>query len=193
MEEKQNKEVLQKANVPDESALVARARRGDKDAFGLLVKLHQMRLLRMVLGMLGDVDTAMDIVQESFVRAYQALERFDETQPWYPWLSTIATNLALNHIKKHSRETSLDDQAYEQAATDPDPLERLQLDETNQRFMTAVRDLPDQYRLVFVLRNFEEMSYEDIAVRLGISLGTVDSRLYRARRMLMEKLKELLE
>lgn len=193
MEEKRQTEVRSKDAVPDESAWVAQARRGDKAAFGLLVKLHQKRVLRMVLGMVGDLDAAMDIVQESFVRAYQALERFDESQPFYPWLSTIAGNLALNHIKKSHREVRLDDEAHERAALDPDPLEKLQLDETDRRFMAAVQELPEAYRTVFILRNFEEMSYDDIAARLGISPGTVDSRLYRARRLLVEKLKELLE
>jgi RNA polymerase sigma-70 factor (ECF subfamily) len=193
VEEKRPIEVRPKDAVSDESAWVAQARRGDKAAFGRLVKLHQKRALRMVLGMVGDVDAAMDIVQDSFVRAYQALERFDESQPFYPWLSTIAGNLALNHIKKSRRETRLDDEVHERAAPDPDPLEKLQLDETDRRFMAAVQELPEAYRMVFILRNFEEMSYEDIASRLSLSLGTVDSRLYRARRLLVEKLKELLE
>ena len=193
MEEKRQTEVRPKNAVSDESAWVAQARRGDKAAFGQLVKLHQKRALRMVLGMVGDLDTAMDIVQESFVRAYQALERFDESLPFYPWLSTIAGNLALNHIRKSSRESRLDDVVHERADPDPDPLEKLQLDETDRRFMAAVQELPEAYRTVFILRNFEELSYEDIAARLGISLGTVDSRLYRARRLLVEKLKELLE
>lgn len=193
MEEKRQTEVRPKDGVADEATWVAQARRGDKAAFGRLVKLHQKRTLRMVLGMVGDLDAAMDIVQESFVRAYQALERFDERQPFYPWLSTIAGNLALNHIKKSRREVRLDDDVHDRAAPDPDPLEKLQLDETDRRFMAAVQELPEAYRTVFVLRNFDEMSYEDIAARLGISLGTVDSRLYRARRLLVEKLQELLE
>jgi RNA polymerase sigma-70 factor (ECF subfamily) len=193
LEENHRTEVRPKDAVSDESAWVAQARRGDKAAFGRLVKLHQKRVLRMVLGMVGDVDAAMDIVQESFVRAYQALERFDERQPFYPWLSTIAGNLALNHIRKSRRETRLDDELHERADPDPDPLERLQLEETDRRFLAAVQELPEAYRTVFILRNFEEMSYEEIGSRLKISPGTVDSRLYRARRLLLDKLKELLE
>ena len=157
-----------------------------------MVRMHQKRLLRMVLGMVGDADSALDIVQESFVKAYQALERFDESQPFYPWLSTIATHLALNQIRRSRRETGLDDQVTERATDDPDPLARLQAEESDRRFLEAVRALPDQYRTVFVLRNFDDLSYEEFATRLGISVGTVDSRLYRARRLLVDELKDLL-
>lgn len=193
MEENKDITVLNKKVEPDESALVARARRGDKTAFGGLVKRFQRRVLRMVVGMTGDVDAAMDIVQESFIRAYTALERFEEGQPFYPWLSTIATNLTLNYLKKSGRETSLDLDRHGQTDTAADPLEKLQLDENNRRFLQAVQELPEQYRAVFILRNFEELSYEEIAERLNISVGTVDSRLFRARRRLVEELKDLLE
>jgi len=177
----------------DEPSLVALARKGDKTAFGKLVKMHQRQVLRMVVGMIGDIDTAMDIVQDSFIRAYQALDSFEEGRPFYPWLSRIASNLAINHIKKYSKESSLDAEVGERPGNVPDPLRKLQLDETDKRFMAAVRELPPQYRVVFVLRNFEDLSYEEIAARVGIAEGTVDSRLYRARRMLIDKLKDLLD
>jgi RNA polymerase sigma-70 factor (ECF subfamily) len=147
----------------------------------------------MVVGMTGDLDTAMDIVQDSFIRAYQALDRFEEGQPFFPWLSTIATNLTLNHLRRQKRQTSLDDEYRERADTGRDPLEKIQIAENDRRFMEAVRKLPDQYRLVFILRTFERLSYEEIAARLDISVGTVDSRLFRARRKLVEELKDLLE
>lgn len=176
----------------DEKELMSRARKGDKTAFGHLVKANQRRLMRMVVGMTGDIDTAMDIVQESFIRAWQALDRFEEGKPFYPWISTIATNLTLNHFKKSGREVGLDPVKHEQADK-ADPLYQMQMDESNRRLMEAVQELPEQYRTVFVLRNFENLSYDDIAARLGISVGTVDSRLYRARRQLVEKLQDLLE
>lgn len=171
---------------------MARARRGDKSAFGLLVKMHQRRLLRMALGMTGDSDSAMDIVQESFVKAYQALDRFEEGQPFYPWLSTIAVNLVINRSRRTKRESRLDSAADDYRDRGPDPQETLQMKETERRFLEAVRELPDAYREVFILRSFEELDYEEIAKRLGISVGTVDSRLYRARRALVDKLKEFL-
>lgn len=177
----------------EEPSLITRARKGDKAAFGELVRMHQKKVLRMVVGMTGSFDSAMDIVQESFIRAYQALDRFEEDQPFYPWLSKIASNLAINHIKKSSRETSLDIETHQRSNGSPDPLAQMQIDETDRRFMAAVQELPSAYRAVFILRAFEELSYEDIAARLEISMGTVDSRLYRARRILMDKLKEFLD
>ena len=193
MEEKREIKVSNTGKETEEPFLVAQARRGDKTAFGQLVRMHQKKVLRMVVGMTGDLDSAMDIVQDSFIRAYQALDRFEEGQPFYPWLSKIASNLAINHIKKASRQSSLDNETIERTDGAPDPLARLQIDETDRRFMAAVQELPPAYRTVFILRTFEELSYEQIAVRLDISPGTVDSRLYRARRILMDKLKELLE
>jgi len=184
---------LNRTGAPDETALVARARKGDKSAYGQLVKMYQRRVMRMVVSMTGDVDTAMDIVQDSFIRAYKALDRFEEGQPFYPWLSTIATNLTMNYFKKSRRETGLEAVEHEQAEPAADPLNRMQLEENDRRLMAAVQELPEQYRAVFILRNFEDLSYEEIAARLEISVGTVDSRLYRARRQLLEKLKDLLD
>ncbi len=175
-----------------EPDLVSRARSGDKAAFGSLVKLHQKRLLRMVLGMVGDVDAAMDIVQESFVKAYQALGSFETGRPFYPWLSTIATNLAINRIRQAGRNTGLEVILDTRADKSPDPSQELQLKENDRRFLAALKEMPSAYREVFVLRTYDELDYEQIASRLGISAGTVDSRLYRARRFLMEKLKDLL-
>jgi len=173
--------------------LIARARRGDKAAFGELVKLHRQRIMRMVVGMTGDMDSATDIVQDSFIRAYHALDRFVEGQPFYPWLSTIATNLTLNHLRRYKRQTSLVDEYCEPADTGGNPLEKMQVAENERRLMEAVQTLPEQYRIVFILRTFERLSYDEIAARLNISVGTVDSRLFRARRKLVEELRDLLE
>jgi len=176
-----------------ETALISRARRGDKSAFGNLVRLHQRRVLRLVVGMTGDIDTAMDIVQDSFIRAYQALDRFEEGQPFYPWLSTIAVNLTLNHLKRSRREIGLDPVKHEKVNGAANPVQKMQLNENEKRLMAAVGELAEPYRAVFVLRHFEDLSYDEIARRLEISPGTVDSRLYRARRQLLEKLKDLLD
>lgn len=193
MEEKKEIQVFDKDTEQDESYWIIRAKSGDKAAFGRLVTKHQRKVLRMVVAMVGSLDAAMDIVQDAFVRAYQALDRFDEKLPFYPWLSRIAGNLAINYIKKSRHETTLDEEANEEIAGDPSPLDNLQMAETDRRFLAAVSELPAAYRTVFVMRNLEDLSYEEIAARLGISVGTVDSRLFRARRMLVEKLKDLLD
>jgi RNA polymerase sigma-70 factor (ECF subfamily) len=191
LEEKRDNKVAGEVNRA-ETELVGRARGGDKAAYGELVKMHQRRLLRTIAGMTGDLDSAMDIVQEGFVRAYQALDRFEPGQPFYPWISRIAVNLAINKIKRSARQTGLDAVAETRPDPGPDPLAVLQSKESDRRFMAAVRELPVPYREVFVLRQFEELEYGEIARRLHISPGTVDSRLFRARRLLVDKLRDLL-
>ncbi|MFH1700952.1 MAG: sigma-70 family RNA polymerase sigma factor [Candidatus Zixiibacteriota bacterium] len=193
MEESTDRPVTNTEQGPEDATYIIGARNGDKASYGYLVKKYQKRVLRMVIGMVGDLDNAMDIVQNSFIRGWQALDSFDETRPFYPWLSTIATNQALNFIKRNDRQTSLEPSHDKRLDAGPDPLESLQLAENDRRFLEAVRELPEQYRAVFILRHFESLSYDEIAKRLNISPGTVDSRLYRARKALVEKLKDLLE
>lgn len=191
MEENKNKPVVQSEDVTEQT-LIVRAKDGDKAAFGKLVKKHQKRILRMVVAMTGSLDSAMDIVQDSFIRAYHALDSFEIERPFYPWLSTIATNLTLNFLKRGKREVSFNHRRDTREAAD-NPLKKLRVRENEKRLLKAVKELPEQYRSVFVLRSFEHLTYDQIAKRLNISQGTVDSRLYRARQILLEKLKDLLE
>ncbi len=175
--------------------LIEMAQAGDKRAFGQIIRKYQKRLLRFIVGLVRSFDTAEDIVQEAFIRAYQALERFKPNQPFYPWLATIARNLAYNHIQRDEKSESLDklaESGYDPQAIQLGPMEQMLSDESRKRYFKAVMALPAKYRAVFVLRHFEDMSYVDIASYLKIPPGTVDSRLYRARQMLMENLKDLL-
>jgi RNA polymerase sigma-70 factor (ECF subfamily) len=110
-------------------------------------------------------------------------------------LSTIARNLALNQIARDRKEESLDliqERGFDPPSAELGPLEQLITGESQRRFYAALRALPEQYRTVFVLRHYEEMSYEEIAGQLKIPPGTVDSRLYRARQLLVEALRDLL-
>jgi RNA polymerase sigma-70 factor (ECF subfamily) len=177
----------------NDAELIGKARSGETAAYGQIVRRYQERLLRTVVKMTGRIDAAQDIVQDAFVRAWQALDSYDLKQPFYPWLSRIAINLTMNYFKKAKRETPLDD-TYD---TTPDPGllqdEKLALEENRKRLNRAIAELPEQYRVAFVLRTIEELSYDEIAQRLNISVGTVDSRLFRARRMLLEKLGDLLD
>ncbi|MCX6827249.1 MAG: RNA polymerase sigma factor [candidate division Zixibacteria bacterium] len=175
--------------------LVKAAREGDKDAYGKLVLKYQKQVFRFILMISGRIDTTEDIVQEAFIKGYLALDDFDEGRPFYPWIATIARNLALNQIRKHEREkpiSEMDQSLPESPASDFNPLENMIEKENDRRFIRAVMALPVQFRSVFILRTFEEMSYEKIAKCLNISAGTVDSRLYRAREKLLEMLKDAL-
>lgn len=193
MEEKGNSGVDRAGDSSDELSLVEAARQGDKNAFGRLVRMHQKRVLRMVTAITGDLDSGMDVVQDSFVRAYQSLASFDRDRPFYPWISKIAYNLAINHLKRSRRQVGLSEIVEPEGKRTDDPLEILQEDENKKRFSEAIGQLPENYRVVFILRSVEELSYEEIADRLQISPGTVDSRLYRARRKLLESLSDLLD
>ncbi len=195
MEEKPLPPVTQSGTTADERALVEAAQQGDGAAFGRLIRLHQKRLFRFAYSITGSFDQAEDIVQESFVKAYSAIATFKPGFSFYPWLSTIARNLAFNQIAREERRDSLDQKAeagFDPESTDLGPLEKLLNDEAQARFFKAVMALPAKYRTVFVLRHFEEMDYNEISIYLKIPPGTVDSRLYRARQMLVDALKDLL-
>jgi RNA polymerase sigma-70 factor (ECF subfamily) len=181
-------------SVP-ERKLIEAAQAGDKKAFGQLIRRHQKRLFRFIYGLTGSFDQAEDIVQEAFVKAYQAMDTFKVGYDFYPWLSTIARNLAYNQFSREEKQESLDnikDKGFDPPSEELGPLEKLLDSEGEKRFYAALKALPDQFRRVFVLRHFEDMDYSQIASYLKIPPGTVDSRLYRARKMLMEALKDLL-
>jgi RNA polymerase sigma-70 factor (ECF subfamily) len=178
-----------------EKKLVEAVQNGDKKAFGQLVRLHQKRLMRYIYGLVKSFDVAEDVVQEAFVKSYNKIGEFKTQYAFYPWLSTIARNLAYNHIYREERKESLDqlnEAGYNPADEDLGPLDQFLEKDAGKRFYKAVMALPVKYRTVFILRQFEKMDYAEIASYLKIPPGTVDSRLYRARQMLMNELKDLL-
>jgi len=176
--------------------LIEAAQNGDQKAFGQLIRRHQKQLFRFIAALTGSYDTTDDIVQEAFVRAWKNIRTFRVGNQFYPWLSTIARNLAYNHLTRSEKDQSLDtlkESGFDPVDSDLGPLDKL-LDETAQkRFYEAVWSMPTIYRSVFVLRHFEDMDYAAIASYLKIPPGTVDSRLFRARRFLLEALKDLLD
>jgi RNA polymerase sigma-70 factor, ECF subfamily len=194
-EENGTSSVSGEAAKPLERKLVEAAQNGDKKAFGELVRMHQKKLFRYIYGLVGSFDQAEDIVQDAFVRAYGAIKTFRAEYSFYPWLSTIARNLAYNHVNREEKKESLDkisEKGYDPVSADLGPLDKLLSDEVDQRFFRALKSLPSTYRSVFVLRHFENMDYVQIANYLKIPPGTVDSRLFRARQMLMKELQDLL-
>ncbi len=194
-EEKKVPPVLVDGAEPTERKLVEAAQNGDRAAFGKLVRMHQKKLFRFIYGLVGSFDQAEDIVQEAFVRAYGAIGTFRTEYSFYPWLSTIARNLAYTQISREEKKESLEkiqEKGYDPVSTDLGPLDQMLDDESQRRFYKAVMAMPVTYRAVFVLRHFENMDYTEIASYLKIPPGTVDSRLYRARKYLMDALKDLL-
>jgi RNA polymerase sigma-70 factor (ECF subfamily) len=178
-----------------ERKLIEAAQYGDKKAFGQLVRKHQKRLFRYIYGLVGSFDATEDIVQEAFVKAFRAIKTFKTQYDFYPWLSTIARNLAYNMFAREEKSQSLDtltDQGFDPRDVSLGPLERLMESDAQRRFYEALMAMPAQFRAVFVLRHFENMDYAAIGSYLKLPPGTVATRMHRARQFLMQQLEDLL-
>lgn len=175
---------------------LARAQAGDKEAFRELYLAHHASVYRYALGELGEADDARDIVQETFVRAWGALARFRGESSLLHWLFRIARNLIIDRARARRRRgeisldaplddtgTSLGDRL---AASRPGPEDAAESVEEMGQFRAAIAALPAAQRSVFLLREWEGLPYEGIADRLGLNVGTVRSRLARAREALLE-------
>ncbi len=170
---------------PVEADLLARARGGSLLAFEEIVKRYERRVYGIALRIVRRHEVADDVAQEAFMRAHQALSTFDLGRPFGPWICRIAANLAINHVRSpEARETPLPEGHAETAAPGRGALDLVLEREAREVLERALGDLPAEQRAVFALRTFEELSYREIADALGISIGTVMSRLSRARERL---------
>ncbi len=173
------------SEVRDETFLLARARQGDLPAFEEIVRRYQRRVYGVALRIVRSHAVADDVAQEAFLKAWQSLDRFDLGRPFGPWVCRIAANQAVNHVRSpRSREDPLPEGHGETRATGGSPLDAVLDTEAHQVLSDALETLPAEQRAVFVLRAMEEMSYAEIAETLGLSPGTVMSRLFRAREKL---------
>lgn len=176
----------------DDADLVARYLRGERFAFHELVSRYQDRLLNFIYRTIGDRDRAEDLVQETFVRVYRHMHRFDPTKKFSTWIYTIASNLAKNELRNRSRNPLVLFQSirqnweadhrpleFEDSTYSPDDLFRKR--HLREKVESAVSELPEHHRVVFVLRELEGKTYDEISEITGVTLGTVKSRLNRAR------------
>lgn len=186
-------------NLDDE--LVARVQQGDKRAFDLLVIKYQHRIVQVVNRYVKDHSEAQDVAQETFIKAYRALANFRGDSAFYTWLYRIAINTAKNFLMAKSRRSSdyeVDVQEAEQIENAPqlqglDTPEQLLLnDEILQVVHTTIDELPEDMRMAIMLRELEGMSYEEIAQIMNCPIGTVRSRIFRAREAIDNKLSPLL-
>jgi len=172
---------------------MARARRGDVQAFGELVRRHMQRIYAAALALVGSHDDALDLSQEAFVRAYRARGSLDPARPFYPWLYQILRRLWLNFLRDAStrRERTAEAgpwlvaQAEARAGT-LDPARKPEREALRARVEAAIARLPAAQREVLVLKEFQQLKYREIAELLDIPTGTVMSRLYTARRQLAD-------
>ncbi len=184
-----------------DQVLVERVQAGDKRAFDLLVIKYQSRVVNVISRYLRDPVEALDLAQEAFIKAYRALPNFRGDSAFYTWLYRIAINTAKNYLVAQSRRPPGSDieaadaeqfegpSALKETAT---PESMMLRDEIQQVIFSAIEALPDDLRTAITLRELEDLSYEEIAEAMDCPIGTVRSRIFRAREAIDIKLKPLL-
>ncbi len=182
----------------DESVLLAQSREGDTRAFAELVRRYEGRIFRLAQHITQNREDAEDVLQETFMKAYEHLDQFKGDAKFYTWIVRIAVNQALMKLRrrKTDKSVSLDEQidtgedtiVREIAAWDEDPEQRFTREELHGILDRAIQSLDPPYRSVFVLRDIDELSTEETAEALGLTVPAVKSRLLRARLQLREKL-----
>ncbi|HEY9210281.1 MAG TPA: RNA polymerase sigma factor RpoE [Methylotenera sp.] len=183
--------------------LVLRAQRGDKRAFGLLVDKYQRKLARLLSRMIRDQSEIEDVVQESFIKAYRALPNFRGDSAFYTWLYRIGINTAKNYLVSVGRRPTVSTDIEIEDAENFDSGDELRTTETPESTMMTkqiaqtvndtVEGLPEELRTAITLREIEGLSYEEIATIMGCPIGTVRSRIFRARETIALKLRPLLD
>lgn len=185
-----------------DQALVEKVQRGDKHAFDLLVKKYQHRIMNVLSRYLHNPDDVKDITQEAFIKAYRALPTFRGDSAFYTWLYRIAINTAKNYLVAQSRRPTqglVDNQEAEQydnadlLRENATPERLLQKEQVQEVIHKAFEELPDDLRTAISLRELEGMSYEEIADAMDCPIGTVRSRIFRAREAIDKKLEPLLK
>ena len=187
----------------DDAQLIGQALAGQTAAFGQLVQRYQDRLHNTVVHVVGNAEDAKDVVQEAFVQAFLKLESFQGASAFYTWLYRIAFNVAATHCRRRgamrsAERTALADGHLRNSAEDhpqntaDGPGERLEREERCRQVRHAISQLAEEHRAVLVLREMDGCGYETIAEVLDLPVGTVRSRLHRARMQLRDQLKEVL-
>lgn len=188
-----------KPEVSDQQ-LVERVKRGDKRAFDLLVVKYQHKIVGLVSRYVRDQDEVVDVTQEAFIKAYRALPRFRGDSAFYTWLYRIAINTAKNYLVSKSRrppDTDIDieeGEFHDNSAVLRDiqnPENSLATDQLEATVYKAIDDLPEELKVAVTLREFEGLSYEEIAEVMECPVGTVRSRIFRAREAIEKKIASL--
>ncbi len=183
--------------------LVDRAQHGDKKAFEILVLKYQRKLMRLISRLIRDQAEAEDVVQEAFIKAYRALPQFRGDSAFYTWLYRIGINTAKNYLVTQGRRAPTSTEADVEEAETFDDGEQLRDINTPESMLAtkqiaetvnlAMEVLPEELRIAITLREIEGLSYEDIAEAMHCPIGTVRSRIFRAREAIAEKLRPLLD
>ena len=191
----------QKTELTDQQ-LVVRVQKGDKRAFDLLVLKYQYKVHAIVARFIRDSEEVRDVVQEAFIKAYRALPKFRGDSQFYTWLYRIAVNTAKNYLVARSRrppssDVDLDDAEYysgsDQLKDHSSPENQLFRDQLEVAINQAIVELPEDLRTAVTLREYEGLSYEDIAAVMDCPVGTIRSRIFRGREAIDARVIELVE
>lgn len=191
----------------DDLKLVERIQSGDKDAFREIVEKYQRKVYAICYGMLKDSESSMDVSQEVFIKVYRYIAKFNQQSSFYTWLYRITVNMCIDYIRKNSKMQKVE---YDDALSHGDgdgqgeeyllpsrlgihPDKVYGRKELRQKMLEAMETLNEKHRTILILREVEDLSYEEIADVLNISKGTVMSRLYHARRYFQAALQEYLD
>jgi RNA polymerase sigma-70 factor (ECF subfamily) len=186
-----------------DNALIVAYLKGDEYAFQVLVNRYQDRLVNYLFNLIRDYDQAVDLSQETFIRVFRHAHRYKGNYQFSTWIYRIATNLALDEMRRRKRRgffltqrlfgvTEQGEKEIQVSDARPSPEANLGSKERTRLLRTAIDSLPPRYRLVFVLKEVQELSLEETGTVLNLSVGTVKSRLHRAKRILRDKLSRFL-
>lgn len=189
----------------EDAALVARAKRGDREAFRMLVQNHERKAYAVALGMVKNPDDARDIVQEAFLKVWKSLGAFEGQSAFYTWLYRIVANLCIDHLRKGKSQVEYDDQRVheeDQVAGDENilpqtaglhPGRALESKELGAAIERALEELSPNHRAVLLMREVEGLSYREMADAMKVSEGTIMSRLFHARKKMQAALAEFVK
>ena len=177
--------------------LISRFQNGDERAYVELVNRYKDRLLNFVFQFLGDIEQAEDVVQDTMLRLYEKKHSYKEIAKFSTWIYTIARNLANTELRKRKRRKTTylsqlsKERQFEIPAIQEDVDQSLQNEFINDRIQSAIKNLPEHFKVVIILRDIQELSYEDISNIIEVPLGTIKSRINRARIQLQAELLDL--
>ena len=184
--------------IYSDEQLMSLFQEGDENAYIELVNRYKDKLINFIFNYLGDLESSEDVVQETMIKLYQKKHYYKEIAKFSTWLYTIAKNLANTELRRRKqRKTTLlsqfskDDKTYELPSNDPEPGQEIQTDIVNKIIKDAVDQLSEKFKIVIVLRDIQGLSYEDISEIINVPIGTVKSRINRARLQLQVELKHL--
>lgn len=184
-------------HLDDEGPIIERCKKGDREAFALIVKQYMRPAYYVALGYVGRPDDALDLSQDAFVNAFRHIKRFDSSKRFFPWFYSILKNLCMNHLNRVRRrkEQSIDEMEEEGQPAIPieavSPEESAVRKDLEERIGQALLRLRPKEREIIILQHFQDYSYQEIADLLGIPIGTVMSRLYGARASLRRELQRM--